>query len=110
MFALSRSEKENRMFNSDKHREAGQSIFMSSMKGLANTGAVAATFFTTPIVYSASVDWIVNFAIKHYGAAWADLVNFAWFVLVACLAFFIARASLSTLLVMGGLAVATKFL
>ncbi len=98
------------MFGLDKHREASQTIFMSSMKGLANTGAVAATFFTTPIVYSASVDWIVSFAIRHYGEAWADVVNLVWFVLVACLVFFIARASLSTLLVMGGLAVATKFI
>lgn len=98
------------MFNKDKHREASQSIFMSSMKGLANTGAVAATFFATPLLYSGSVDWIRSFAATHYGSDWTDITSFAWFVLVALLTFFIARASLSTLLVMGGLAVAARFL
>ena len=98
------------MFSMDKQREASRSIFMSSMKGLANTGAVAATFFVAPVAYSASVDWIEDFAIQHYGQAWAGITEFAWFILVAVLVFFVARASLSTLLVMGGLAVATKFL
>lgn len=93
-----------------KQSEAGRSIFMSSIQGLANTGAVAASFFLTPLLYSTTVDWIRNFSIRHYGAGWDDLVGFAWFILVAILTFYIARASLGTLLIAGGLALATRFL
>lgn len=95
---------------SKKQSEAGKSIFMSSVQGLANTGAVAASFFLTPLFYSETVEWIKVFAIRHYGAGWDDLVGFAWFILVAFLTFFIARASLGTLLIAGGLALATRFL
>lgn len=98
------------MLGLDKHKDAGQSIFMSSVKGLANTGAFGASFFLTPFFYSETVDWIKRFSDRHYGAGWDDLIGFAWFVLVALLTFFIARASLGTLLIAGGLAVATRFL
>jgi len=94
----------------EKHSEASRSIFMGSMVGLANTGAVVATFFTAPLLYSVSVGWVADFASDHYGNGWVGIVDFTWFVLVALLVFFSSRASLSTTLVMGGLALATKFL
>lgn len=94
----------------NKQSEAARSIFMSSVTGLANTGAVVASFFTAPILYGQSVHWIQNFTIQHYGSEFVDVAGFVWFALVALLTFFVARASLATLLVMGGLAVATRFL
>ena len=96
--------------NSNNQSEAARSIFMSSVKGLANTGAVVATFFIAPLLYAQSVEWIRIVTARHYGPEWTDLSDIAWFVLVALLTFFVARASVSTLLVMGGLAVATRFL
>jgi len=93
-----------------KQNEVGRSIFMSSVEGLATTGACVASFFLTPLVYSESVVWIKNFAIRHYGAGWDDFIGLIWFVLVAILTFFIARASLGTLLIVGGMALATRFL
>ncbi len=98
------------MFNPQKQREATQSIFMSSIHGLANVGAVAVTFFSVPAVYSRTVNWVSAFAANHYGAEFSDFASFAWFIILALLVFFIARASLSTLLVMGGLAIAVRFL
>lgn len=98
------------MFKSKHQDEAARSIFMSSIKGLANTGAVAASFFMTPLLYAQSVDWIRAFTAKHYGHDLVGLTDLAWFALVALLTFFIARASMATLLVMGGLAIATRFL
>ena len=83
---------------------------MSSVEGLATTGAVVASFFLTPLLYSESVVWIRSFAIQHYGAGWDDFIGFIWFVLVAILTFFIAWASLGTLLIVGGMALATRFL
>ena len=94
------------MFNRNQQRAATQSIFMSSVKGLANTLAVLVTFFTVPAVYSRSVDWVAAFT----GAEFTDFASFVWFILLALLVFFTARASISTLLVMGGLALAVRFL
>lgn len=98
------------MIGNGKQKEAGRSIFMSSMMGLANTGAVAAAFFITPAIYGSSIDWVQRFTAQSYGTGWEDVVAFIWFALVALLSFFIAWASLATLLVAGGFAVATRFL
>jgi len=96
------------MLGNDKHGQAGQSIFMGSIKGLANTAAVAVAFFATGPIHTRTADWITDYTAQNYGAGWSDLVSFIWFVIVALLAFFIARATLATLLVMGGLAIATR--
>lgn len=98
------------MFDMNKHRAAGQSIFMGSMKGLANTVAVAVAFLATGPIHSETVGWINDYTARQYGTGWEDIVSFCWFVIVAFIAFFVARASLSTLLVMGGLAIATRLL
>lgn len=97
------------MFGSSSEKEATRSIFLSSVKGFANTGAVAAAFFVTPILYDASVGYIRTFTVDHYGPAFADLMDIAWFGIVGVLTFFGARASVATLIVTGGFAVATKF-
>lgn len=98
------------MFDKNAQRGAAQSIFMSSIKGFANTAAVAVTFFTVPTLHGRSVDWVSHFTARHYGAEFTDLAGFAWFVIMTFLVFFTARASISTLFVMGGLAVAVRFL
>lgn len=93
-----------------KHGEAGRSIFMSSVQGLANTLAVVITFVGAPPLYSKSIGWIQDFTIHHYGYGFEDLTAFAWGCVCAALVFFISRASISTALVMGGLAIATRLL
>lgn len=91
-----------------KHGAAGQSIFMSSVQGLANTLAVVITFVGAPPMYSKTIGWVQSFAAHHYGYGFADITAFAWGVVCAALVFFISRASVSTALVMGGLAIATR--
>lgn len=98
------------MFNSAHQNEAARSIFMSSIKGFANTGAVAVAYVLTPLLYAESVGWIRAYTAIHYGRDLVDLVDLIWFALVALLTFFVARASVATLLVTGGLAIATRFL
>jgi len=93
-----------------RHAEASQSIFMSSVTGLANTLAVVATFIGAPALYGKTIDWMQRFTAINYGYGLEDLVSFGWFITCAALVFFISRASISTALVMGGLAVATRFL
>ena len=89
---------------------SGRSVFTGSVEGLANTVAAAAAFFGTPPAYNASITWVQEFAYRHYGAGLGDFVQIGWFVIVACAVFFIVRASLATAMVMGGLALAARFL
>ncbi|MCK4946363.1 MAG: hypothetical protein KAS59_08890 [Alphaproteobacteria bacterium] len=97
------------MLSSKKHAEAGKSIFMSSMIGLANVLAVIATFFGTAPLYTATQDWVYDFALSHYGQGSADFMKLIWGVLCAALIFFSARASISTALIFGALAVMIRF-
>jgi hypothetical protein len=97
-----------KMLGNKKYGEAGKSIFMSSVTGLANTLALVATFIGAPALYGRSVGWVQSFTAQHYGYGWEDLTAFFWFIICAALVFFISRASVSTALVMGGLAIATR--
>ena len=96
------------MLANQKHNAAGQSIFMSSVTGLANTLAVVTTFIGAPPLYGRTVGWVQGFAANNYGSGFEDITAFTWGVVCACLVFFISRASISTALVMGGLALATR--
>ncbi len=96
------------MFDNAKHKAAGQSIFMSSVTGLANTLAVVTTFLGAPPLYGKTVSWVQEFTTKYYGYGFDDMTAFIWGVVCASLVFFISRASISTALVMGGLALATR--
>ncbi|KCZ93830.1 hypothetical protein HJO_00600 [Hyphomonas johnsonii MHS-2] len=96
------------MLANQKHKAAGQSIFMSSVTGLANTLAVVTTFIGAPPLYGRTVGWVQGFTANNYGSGFEDITAFTWGVVCACLVFFISRASISTALVMGGLALATR--
>ncbi len=99
------------MFDNRKNQsEAARSVFMSSMFGLANTAAATAAFLGGPLLYERSIRWIVVFTVNAYGEAWVWIVEPLWFVLVLLLVFFIARATLATALVTGGLAIAARLL
>lgn len=96
------------MIGQKKHKEAGQSIFMSSAKGLANTVAVAVTFLGTPLLYGKTIQSVQSFTASNYGYGYTDFVSFAWFCVVAAMVFFLARASIATALMMGAMALATR--
>ncbi len=96
------------MIGNKSKKEAGKSLFLASIFGLANTLAVVATFLGVPQLYGRSIVWIQAYTARHYGYGLEDLIAFAWFVICACFLFFISRASISTALVMGGLALATR--
>ena len=97
------------MLGSKKHKEAGQSIFMSSMIGLANVLAIIATFLGTGPLYSATQGWVYEFATSHYGQTSADFTAMIWGVICAALIFFGARASISTALVFGAVTMMMRF-
>ena len=98
------------MFNSNKHRQAGQNVFMGSVKGLANVIAFIAAFLLTPQLYYWSVDWVSNYVASVYGPAFFNPSRFVWFCTTALLVFFISRATIGTALVFGGLAIVTRLM
>ena len=93
-----------------KHQDAGRSIFMSSIQGLANTLALLITFLGAPPLYSNTIGWVQVFVVRHYGYGVESETVIVWGGVCAALVFFISRASISTALVMGGIALATRFL
>jgi hypothetical protein len=98
------------MYPKSPQNSAAQLVFMSSVYWLANLLAFIAAFLGTPPIYGRTVDWVIVFTTRHYGAEFADLISLGWFGIVACLVFFIARASISTALIVGGLTFALRFL
>lgn len=96
------------MIGNKNQSEAGKALFLSSIFGLANTLAVVAAFIGTPPLYGRSIGWVQTYTTQHYGYGLTDIVAFGWFVICGCLVFFISRASVSTALVMGALAIATR--
>ena len=96
------------MLNSKKHSEAGRSVFLSSVNGLSNVLAIVITFLGVPLLYGRSIDWVQKYTAQNYGYGWEDFTALIWFVICSALIFFISRASVSTALMMGGLAIATR--
>lgn len=94
----------------NRYDHASQNVFMNSIIGLANVLAVTITFFAAPLAYAYSIPWVQGFTMRHYGYGFEDLVAAVWFVVVAALIFFGARASLSTALVMGGMTLAARLI
>lgn len=97
------------MFGLDKHKQAGQNIFMSSMQGLANVLAIAVTFIATGPIYSSTEEFVTEFAESHYGYGNTDLVTSAYGLILALAIFFLSRATLATALMFGAVAVMMRF-
>lgn len=96
------------MIGNKDHRAAGRSVFMSSVAGIANTAAFIATFLLTPLAYDASDEWIAAFVSRQYSPGLVDPALVVWFIAVAAMTFFTARASLGLAITMGGLAIAAR--
>lgn len=92
-----------------QYRQAGNSIFMNSVMGMANVLAFAAAFFGAPLAYAKSIDFVQSYTQMHYGYGFEDIIAFVWFAACAAMIFFIARTSVSTALVFGGVTLMTRF-
>lgn len=99
------------MFKTNKnYKEASRSIFMSSMFWFANVAALVVTFFSVQPAFNATRGLIEHFTASQYGYEWVEPVMWFWWAAVAAILFFITRASLATLIVMGAFAIAVRFL
>ena len=88
----------------------GESMFTSSMNGLANVIAVLASFLGTPWLFDVTIDWLHEYTARAYGYGFETPVSIVWFLACSLLIFFTARATVSTALVMGGAALLTRFM
>lgn len=86
----------------------GGSFFMGSVEWLANLLALVVSFFATPPLFNFSVVFVAAYARDQYGAEWVSLAVLAWGAVIALTTFFLARASIGTCLVMGGLTIAAR--
>lgn len=96
------------MKRTNKHNETARTVFMDSIGGLANVLALIITFLGVAPAYGHSIQFVQNYTAQNYGYGFEDLVAIVWFAMCAALIFFISRASVSTLLTMGGLALAAR--
>jgi len=83
---------------------------MNSVNGMANVLALAAAVFGTPPAYDLTFRYIAAYARHYYGSGAVEFFGFCWMILLVLFLFFAARMSVSTLLVVGGIAVAVRFL
>ena len=98
------------MIGNNKHKEAGRDIFMSSVRGIANVAAFAIAFLLTPKAHTASVGWVQDMVRESWGYGWDDMIWFVWGGVVALGLFFVSRMTVATLIVMGGMAIMTRFM
>ncbi|ALG91166.1 MULTISPECIES: hypothetical protein [Actibacterium] len=92
------------------HAQAGQNIFMSSVTGLANLLALIAAFFGGPILWKYTIVYVRTLTFQTYGDGLIGLASVTWYGLSFLLVFFVARASVGTALIFGGLAIITRFM
>ncbi len=98
------------MMANGKYAQASQSIFMSSMTGLANVLALVSAFVGTPWLHSNTIGWVMNFIVSNYGYGFEGLTNVVWFLICAAFVFFVSRATVSTAIVMVAITIATRFI
>ena len=92
------------------HAQAGQHLFMSSVVGLANVLALVAAFLGGPTLFQYTAPTILDLTYQTYGGEIIGLAKLAWYGLCYLLIFFVARATIGTALIFGGLALVTRFM
>lgn len=87
-----------------------QNFFMHSVRGLANILAFAVTYLTAIPIFNLTHPFAYAITSRQLGGEYHALSSFVWFVIVALTTFHVSRATLGTLLFMGGLGLALRFL
>lgn len=98
------------MLKNFNHAQAGQNTFMSSVVGLANVLALVAAFLGGPTVYQHTGPFVMKLTYQTYGGEIIGLAKLAWYCISYLLVYFVARATIGTALIFGGLAIVTRFM
>jgi len=94
------------MSNSTKN--AAKGVYEKSVQSIANLSAVVAAFFATGPLYAVSINWVLDFASSQYGDGFEWAVQAFWFVVTALSTYALARATIATVITIGGFALASK--
>ena len=99
------------MFFSNKNsggKQEAKGVYQTSVSLVANALGIGVAFFATGPAYNLSIDWVLAFSAQHYGPGWDDFIKPFWFTLIGVGMVGVARASITTLFTLGGLALAEK--
>lgn len=83
-------------------------MFMDSVTLLANVAALSVSALTSPLIFKSTVGWVSTYIGQMYGSGFSGLASVAYFIVLSVGVFAICRASIATLLVAGGLALASR--
>ena len=98
------------MFNPQNHQQKRRKVFMDSVEPVANILAFITAFLLTPEIFGRTLEPFSNFVAARYGTDLLDLFQVGWFIAVALLTFYMARATVATAIVAAGLAAAMRFI
>ncbi len=89
-------------------KKAAQSLYEKSVRLIAEIAAIVISFFASGPLYSMSVDWVVGFAQRQYGEGFDPLIEIFWFIIVGLSTYAFARATVATLIIVGGTAIMVR--
>ncbi len=93
---------------STTNKKAAQSLYEKSIRLIAEIAAIVVSFFATGPLYSMSVAWVVGFTQRQYGEGFEIIVEIFWFLIVGASTYAIARATVATLIIVGGTAIMVR--
>ncbi len=93
---------------STTNKTAAKGVYEKSVQSIANLSAVVAAFFATGPLYAVSIDWVLSFTANQYGDGFEWAVQAFWFLVTALSTYALARATIATVITIGGFALASK--
>lgn len=83
-------------------------MFSGGVRIIAETAAAIAAFFGTGPLYSATIDFVENYANSQYGHTAGDFIGFVWGIACGALIFGTARMTAGAALTAAGAAIAVR--
>jgi len=93
---------------SSSTKNAAKGVYEKSVQSIASLSAVVAAFFATGPLYALSIGWVLEFTANQYGDGHEWLVQAFWFLVTALSTYALARATIATVITIGGFALASR--
>lgn len=90
-------------------KQQAESGFVSALRWFSYFAAAAIAFVLTPLIHTATAEYVWAFTTRHYGADLAVVADIVWFVIIAGQTFFGSSATTQLLVITGGIALAARF-
>jgi uncharacterized membrane protein len=89
-------------------KDEAKGLFQKSVKLISELAAIVVSFFLTGPLFTFSVPFVSAFARDQYGEGIDGLVEIFWFVIIGLGTYAIARATVATLIMVGGTALMVR--